>query len=271
MTSSIYDALTSCTRFRDSVNGAGRRDNSTQTDLSPLLEKRDENDPQKKQSSLETALQLVQRAVAADKSRRYEDALQLYQHALVYFLESINYETESEKVKEKILSKCKQYLDRAEKISEYLNSSADQRRGRKPSYMGSKPNLSQSTGDVSRTGSTDSGAGSGSGSPNQARKSEKSTSHSAQAGSFQGAAAPFPIASQASRDSIKDFTNFGTGPGPGINRPAVNSLNFGAQIEKLTISDKLPIDKQPHGPLGKIYASLAHTGSNHSVRGKSDI
>ena len=30
-------------------------------------------------------------------------------------------ETESEKVKEKILSKCKQYLDRAEKISEYLN------------------------------------------------------------------------------------------------------------------------------------------------------
>lgn len=266
MTSSIYDALTSCTRFRDSVNGAGRRDNSTQTDLSPLLEKRDENDPQKKQSSLETALQLVQRAVAADKSRRYEDALQLYQHALVYFLESINYETESEKVKEKILSKCKQYLDRAEKISEYLNSSVDQRRGRKPSYMGSKPNLSHSTGDVSRTGSTDSGAGSGSGSPNQARKS----THSAQAGSFQGA--PLPIASQASRDSIKEFTNFGTGPGPGvINRPVINSLNFGAQIEKLNISDKLPIDKQPHGPLGKIYASLAHTGSSHSVRGKSDI
>ena len=137
--------------------------------------------------------------------------------------------------------------------------------------MGSKPNLSHSTGDVSRTGSTDSGAGSGTGSPNQARKSEKST-HSAQAGSFQGGAtAPFPVASQASRDSIKEFTNFGTGPGPGINRPAINSLNFGAQIEKLTISDKLPIDKQPHGPLGKIYASLAHTGSSHSVRGKSDI
>ena len=44
----------------------------------------------KKQSSLETALQLVQRAVDADKARRYEDALQMYQHALVYFLESIN-------------------------------------------------------------------------------------------------------------------------------------------------------------------------------------
>ena len=31
-------------------------------------------------------------------------------------------ETESEKVKEKILAKCKQYLERAEKIAEYLNS-----------------------------------------------------------------------------------------------------------------------------------------------------
>lgn len=36
---------------------------------------------------------------------------------LIFFID----ETESEKVKEKILSKCKQYLDRAEKISEYLN------------------------------------------------------------------------------------------------------------------------------------------------------
>lgn len=30
-------------------------------------------------------------------------------------------ETESDKVKEKILAKCKQYLERAEKIAEYLN------------------------------------------------------------------------------------------------------------------------------------------------------
>ena len=41
MTSSIYDALTSCTRFQNTVNGAGRRDNSTQTDLLPILEKPD--------------------------------------------------------------------------------------------------------------------------------------------------------------------------------------------------------------------------------------
>jgi len=76
----------------------------------------------KRAPSLETALQLVQRAVTEDKQRNYNEALTLYQHALVYFLESINYETESDKVKEKILAKCKQYLERAEKIAEYLNS-----------------------------------------------------------------------------------------------------------------------------------------------------
>ena len=44
----------------------------------------------KRASSLETALQLVQRAVNEDKQRNYQEALSLYQHALVYFLESIN-------------------------------------------------------------------------------------------------------------------------------------------------------------------------------------
>ena len=43
-------------------------------------------------SSIETALRLVQQAVEADKARRYEEALSLYQHALVYFLESLNCE-----------------------------------------------------------------------------------------------------------------------------------------------------------------------------------
>ena len=43
-------------------------------------------------SSLETALRLVQQAVEADKARNYEEALSLYQHALVYFLESLNCE-----------------------------------------------------------------------------------------------------------------------------------------------------------------------------------
>lgn len=138
-----------------------KKETSTQTDLAPLIHDQvNEQSAVKRQSSLETALQLVQRAVDADKARRYEDALQMYQHALVYFLESINYETESDKVKEKILGKCKQYLDRAEKIAEYLATNSEQRK-RKLSAQGSKSTTTSglgsghSTCDVSRTGSSE--------------------------------------------------------------------------------------------------------------------
>jgi len=108
----------------------------------------------KRASSLETALQLVQRAVTEDKQRNYNEALTLYQHALVYFLESINYETESDKVKEKILAKCKQYLERAEKIAEYLNSD---KKKRQPTPAAS---LAGSTGKLAgaTTSSPDSGS-----------------------------------------------------------------------------------------------------------------
>jgi len=107
----------------------------------------------KRASSLETALQLVQRAVTEDKQRNYNEALSLYQHALVYFLESINYETESEKVKEKILAKCKQYLERAEKIAEYLNSDKKKRPTPAASLSGSTGKLHGAT-----TSSPDSGS-----------------------------------------------------------------------------------------------------------------
>jgi len=144
---------------------ASKKDTSTQTDHAPLIHDQvNEQGSVKKQSSLETALQLVQRAVDADKARRYEDALQMYQHALVYFLESINYETDSDKVKEKILGKCKQYLDRAQKIAEYLSTNNEQRK-RKLSAQGSKSTTTSgissglgsghSVCDVSRTGSSD--------------------------------------------------------------------------------------------------------------------
>jgi len=127
------------------------KDASTMTEGMPLLSI-DEQDGEraglrsrsnisKRASSLETALQLVQRAVNEDKQRNYQEALSLYQHALVYFLESINYETESEKVKEKILAKCKQYLERAEKIAEYLNSDKKKRPTPAASLSGSTGKL----------------------------------------------------------------------------------------------------------------------------------
>uniref|UniRef100_A0A8B9EJE5 vesicle-fusing ATPase n=1 Tax=Anser cygnoides TaxID=8845 RepID=A0A8B9EJE5_ANSCY len=62
--------------------------------------------------------------------KNYEEALRLYQHAVEYFLHAIKYEAQSDKAKESIRAKCVQYLDRAEKLKDYLRSK--ERQGRKP-------------------------------------------------------------------------------------------------------------------------------------------
>ena len=105
--------------------------------------------------------------------------------------------------------------------------------------MGSRPNLSTSTGDVSRTGSTDSGAGSGSGSPNQARKSTIISHGSIVNNNL------LPITNQSSVNH-KELASLGT------------QFNF-------------PVDKQPsQTAIGKIYASLGSSGSGSLIRQKSD-
>ena len=44
----------------------------------------------------------------------------MYEHAVEYFLHAIKYEAQGEKAKESIRAKCITYLDRAEKLKEYL-------------------------------------------------------------------------------------------------------------------------------------------------------
>ena len=44
----------------------------------------------------------------------------LYEHAVEYFLHAIKYEAQGDKAKESIRAKCITYLDRAEKLKEYL-------------------------------------------------------------------------------------------------------------------------------------------------------
>ncbi|XP_035192971.1 vacuolar protein sorting-associated protein 4A [Oxyura jamaicensis] len=73
---------------------------------------------------------LVTKATEEDKAKNYEEALRLYQHAVEYFLHAIKYEAQSDKAKESIRAKCVQYLDRAEKLKDYLRSK--DRQGRKP-------------------------------------------------------------------------------------------------------------------------------------------
>ncbi|CAM9429547.1 unnamed protein product [Bubo scandiacus] len=81
-------------------------------------------------TTLQKAIDLVTKATEEDKAKNYEEALRLYQHAVEYFLHAIKYEAHSDKAKESIRAKCMQYLDRAEKLKEYLRSKDKQ--GKKP-------------------------------------------------------------------------------------------------------------------------------------------
>lgn len=71
-------------------------------------------------STLQKAIDLVTKATEEDKNKNYEEALRLYEHGVEYFLHSIKYEAQSDRAKESIRAKCVQYLERAEKLKEYL-------------------------------------------------------------------------------------------------------------------------------------------------------
>ncbi|XP_039186795.1 vacuolar protein sorting-associated protein 4A isoform X3 [Crotalus tigris] len=77
-------------------------------------------------SALQKAIDLVTKATEEDKAGSYAEALRLYQHAVEYFLHAIKYDTHSDKAKESIRAKCAQYLDRAEKLKDYLRNKSKQ-------------------------------------------------------------------------------------------------------------------------------------------------
>ena len=71
-------------------------------------------------SLTQKAIDLASKAAQEDKAGNYEEALQLYQHAVQYFLHVVKYEAQGDKAKQSIGTKCTEYLDRAEKLKEYL-------------------------------------------------------------------------------------------------------------------------------------------------------
>lgn len=71
-------------------------------------------------NTLQKAIDLVTKATEEDKKKNYEEALRLYEHAVEYFLHAIKYEAQSDRAKESIRAKCITYLERAEKLKEYI-------------------------------------------------------------------------------------------------------------------------------------------------------
>ncbi|XP_007439838.1 vacuolar protein sorting-associated protein 4B [Python bivittatus] len=70
--------------------------------------------------TIEKAIDLASKAAQEDKAGNFEEALRLYQHAVQYFLHVVKYEAQGDKAKQSIRAKCTEYLDRAEKLKDYL-------------------------------------------------------------------------------------------------------------------------------------------------------
>uniref|UniRef100_A0A0A9YRA5 vesicle-fusing ATPase n=1 Tax=Lygus hesperus TaxID=30085 RepID=A0A0A9YRA5_LYGHE len=78
--------------------------------------------------TLQKAIDLVTKATEEDRNKNYAEALRLYEHGVEYFLHAIKYEAQNERAKDSIRNKCLQYLDRAEKLKEYLKKGSNKKK-----------------------------------------------------------------------------------------------------------------------------------------------
>ncbi|XP_037072283.1 vacuolar protein sorting-associated protein 4A-like [Pollicipes pollicipes] len=97
-------------------------------------------------TALQKAIDLVTKATEEDRNKNFEEARRLYEHGVEYFLHSLKYEAQSEKGKESIRAKCIQYIERAEKLKEYLKKK-EGKSEKKPVKDGGKKEDSDSDSD----------------------------------------------------------------------------------------------------------------------------
>jgi len=69
---------------------------------------------------LDKAIELAKQATDADKAQKWEDAVNLYSNCVEHFVHAIKYEIADKQSKEKIRTKVREYLSRAETIKESL-------------------------------------------------------------------------------------------------------------------------------------------------------
>jgi len=85
---------------------------------------------------VQKAITLVTQATEADRRKDYEEALRLYQQALDYFMTALKWE-KNEKTKQIIRAKLHEYIERAEKLKEYLKNNENNNNNKKPLAQGS--------------------------------------------------------------------------------------------------------------------------------------
>uniref|UniRef100_A0AAF5CSF0 vesicle-fusing ATPase n=2 Tax=Strongyloides stercoralis TaxID=6248 RepID=A0AAF5CSF0_STRER len=78
-------------------------------------------------NSIQKAIDLVTKATEEDNKKNYPQALAFYQNAVEYFLHAIKYETAGERQKEAIRQKTLVYLERAEKIKNFIKNNENKK------------------------------------------------------------------------------------------------------------------------------------------------
>lgn len=74
-------------------------------------------------SFLQKAISLVQQATEKDAAKDYQEAFRLYQLSLEYFMTALKYE-KNDKCKQTIRQKVVEYMNRAEKLKEFLDKAS---------------------------------------------------------------------------------------------------------------------------------------------------
>merc|ERR1711953_524183 len=111
------------------------------------------------------AIELAKKAIEEDNKKNYAEAVKLYENAVQYFLHALKYETQSDASKATIRDKCKQYLDRAEKLKAHVTG-----KKKKPVADGANTNSNKKSGGKDENNDSDSDD---SGDPKRKKMQEK--------------------------------------------------------------------------------------------------
>ena len=95
--------------------------------------------------------ELAKKATEEDNKKNYAEAVKLYENAVQYFLHALKYETQSDASKATIRDKCKQYLDRAEKLKAHVTG-----KKKKPVADGANTNSNKKSGGKDENNDSDS-------------------------------------------------------------------------------------------------------------------
>ncbi|EJD55263.1 katanin p60 ATPase domain-containing protein [Auricularia subglabra TFB-10046 SS5] len=89
-------------------------------------------------SSLDRAIEIVQRAIDEDVKQNYAEAYKQYNNSLDYFMLALKYE-KNDKLKQLIKGKVTEYLDRAEKLKVHIRKLEDQKSSKSAIGADGKP------------------------------------------------------------------------------------------------------------------------------------